>query len=113
MPARRSSRRCRTCHFHNKLYKSGLCHSIQQQGLCYAGNMRFICVQCGMKDNVIGDEAPLCLVCKVPLVKATDTYAGIYMSPSMAMRRFESSAEKHGYEKALTGRVKQEREAWI
>jgi len=75
--------------------------------------MRFICVQCGMKDNVIGDTAPLCLACKTPLVKATDTYAGIYMSPSMAMRRFESTAEKHGYEKALTGRVKQEREAWI
>lgn len=75
--------------------------------------MRFICVQCGMKDNVIGDTAPLCLVCKTPLVKATNTYAGIYMSPRLAMRRFESSAEKHGYEKALTGHVKQEREAWI
>jgi uncharacterized protein YndB with AHSA1/START domain len=47
------------------------------------------------------------------MVKATDTYAGVYMSPSLAMRRFESTAEKHGYEKALTGRCKQEREAWI
>jgi hypothetical protein len=75
--------------------------------------MRFICVQCGMKDNVIGDKTPLCQVCHIPLVKATDTYAGVYMSPSLAMRRFESAAEKHGHEKALTGRVKQEREAWI
>jgi hypothetical protein len=75
--------------------------------------MKFICVKCGMKDIVIGDEAPLCLVCRSPLVKATESYAGLYMSPSMAMRRFESAAEKYGYQQALTGRVKQEREAWI
>jgi hypothetical protein len=29
------------------------------------------------------------------------------------MRRFTSAVEEHGYEKALTGTVKQEREAWI
>jgi hypothetical protein len=58
--------------------------------------MRFVCINCGMKDNVVGDDAPLCLACNIPLVKATDTYAGVYLSPSMAIRRFGSAVEKHG-----------------
>jgi uncharacterized protein YndB with AHSA1/START domain len=75
--------------------------------------MRFICINCGAKEYIIGGKEALCLTCWTPMVKATDTYAGIYLSPSTAIRRFNTAAEKHGYEKALTGRCKQEREAWI
>ena len=78
--------------------------------------MKFICVRCSTEENVVGDTAPLCAVCNIPLIRTigtTDTYTGVFLSPSLVNRRFTSAAEEHGYEKALTGTVKQEREAWI
>ena len=75
--------------------------------------MRFVCIQCRRRDIIIGDKAPMCLLCKVPLVRATESYSGIYMSLNFAIKRFESAVEKYGYERCLTGYVKQEREAWI
>jgi len=66
-----------------------------------------------MKDEVIGDDAPLCLVCKVALIKAAPGYANLLMSPSVAIRRFETVIGTHGFAAAKTGRVKREREAWI
>ena len=66
-----------------------------------------------MKDEVIGDRAPVCLRCKVPLIKATQSYANLMMSPSFVIRRFETVIGTHGFAAAKRGRHKKEREAWI
>jgi hypothetical protein len=73
--------------------------------------MEFICSQCGGKDWVFGDDAPLCRKCGAPLIKATQSYAGCLMSPEFVLRRMNTVIEKHGLIATATGRFKREREA--
>jgi len=73
--------------------------------------MEFICSQCGGKDWVFGDDAPLCWKCRAPLIKATQSYAGCLMSPEFVLRRMNTVIEKHGFIATATGRFKREREA--
>ena len=75
--------------------------------------MKFICPNCGTAEEVIGDNAPRCLICRASLLKAETGYAGLWMSPSIAIRRFEAVIGKYGMDRATAGRLKQEREAWI
>ena len=74
--------------------------------------MRFVCLQCAAK-IVSDDKNMLCPGCGNPPIKATESYAGIMMSPNIAIQRFTSAVQKYGYEQALTRRARQEREAWI
>ena len=73
--------------------------------------MEFICGQCGGKDWVFGDDSPLCWKCGVPLIKATQSYAGCLMSPEFVLRRMNTAMGKHGSIATGTGRFKREREA--
>jgi hypothetical protein len=75
--------------------------------------MKFACPKCGVTEIVIADDKPRCLRCRVPMIKAMAGYADLFMSPNIVIRRFETVMGKHGYLGALSGRVKQEREAWI
>jgi hypothetical protein len=75
--------------------------------------MKFVCPNCGRKDVVIGDSAPRCLFCRTPLVRATESYADVLMSPTVAIARFETVIGTYGLPAAKQGRFKQEREAWI
>lgn len=74
--------------------------------------MLCVCLNCGKTDEVIGNDAPLCLTCGTPLIKATQSYRGLLMSPEVVLRRMQTVVEKHGIKQAETGRFKQEREAW-
>lgn len=71
-----------------------------------------MCVQCGREDIVIGDDTPLCLHCGSRLIKATKSYAGLYMSPEFVLTRTQRLVEKHGFREVAGGRFKHEREAW-
>lgn len=75
--------------------------------------MKFICPKCGMKEEVVNDDTPLCPICRMALIKLAPGYANLLMSPNVAIRRFETVIVKRGYTQALSGKVKQEREAWI
>ena len=66
-----------------------------------------------MVDEVLGDNAPRCIVCQALLIKAAAGYTGLWMSPGVAIRRFETVIAKYGLNRATRGRLKQEREAWI
>src|SRR5437868_13842169 len=56
-------------------------HARRKQQFRINKRMEFLCVKCGHKDEVVGDDTPLCLSCGVHLVKATQSYAGLWMSP--------------------------------
>lgn len=75
--------------------------------------MEFLCVRCGVKEEVIGDRKPRCLRCKTPLTEATIAYTNLMMSPSIVIRRFETVLRSRGLAVATRGRRKKEREAWI
>ena len=77
----------------------------------YNRSMEFMCSRCGRTDEVVGDDSPLCLYCRAPLIKATHTYEGLWMSPEFVLSRMRKVVEKHGFERAGTGRFKREREA--
>lgn len=74
--------------------------------------MSFICPICGVKEEVIGGAQPRCIVCGQSLVRA-GSYAGLLMSPNVAILRFETILRRRGFSRATTGAFKQEREAWI
>jgi hypothetical protein len=74
--------------------------------------MRFACSKCGQPEEVIGDDAPLCRLCQQPMIKATDSYKGLLMSPKFVIDRMEKIAGTYGIHEAVTnGRLKKEREA--
>jgi hypothetical protein len=73
--------------------------------------MEFICGQCGRRDWVFGDDAPVCWTCGAPLIKATQSYADCLMSPEFVLFRMKGVVEKHGLIDAASGRFKLEREA--
>jgi hypothetical protein len=75
--------------------------------------MKYLCPKCGREEIVIGDAAPDCRLCRVPMLKPILEYTDLLMSPNVVLRRFKSTMEKHGWKKILTGRFKQEREACI
>jgi hypothetical protein len=75
--------------------------------------MKYCCPQCEREDEVIGDSSPRCLVCKTALIKATDGYKGLWMSPKIVIERMITINKKHGFHAAANDRrFKQEREAW-
>src|SRR5579859_6797127 len=74
--------------------------------------MRFKCKVCGRDDEIIGDSSPHCLYCNVPLLRATESYAGLLMSPEIVLRRMKTLVEKHGLSRVENGPFKHEREAW-
>ena len=75
--------------------------------------MRFACSKCGRPEEVIGDDAPLCRYCQEPMIKATDSYKGLLMSPKFVIDRMEKIVGTYGTQEALTnGRLKKEREAY-
>jgi hypothetical protein len=75
--------------------------------------MKFICPKCGMREEkVVGDDT-LCPICMMALIEVAPGYANLLMSPNEAIRRFETVIVKRGFPQAWSGRVKQEREAWI
>ena len=74
--------------------------------------MKFICPKCGTKQEVVGDDT-LCPTCRTALIEIAPGYANLLMSPNEAIRRFEIVVAKLGFPQAWSGRVKQEREAWI
>jgi hypothetical protein len=83
--------------------------------LLYCDRMQYICVNCarGRPEEIIGDDSPKCLRCGNPMIRATLTYKGLWMSPSFVMHRMQKIIEKHGTRDAQSsGRFKQEREAW-
>lgn len=51
--------------------------------------------------------------CRVPMVKATNEYTDLWLSPNFAIRRFRTGIGKYGWAESLKGRVKKEREACI
>jgi hypothetical protein len=75
--------------------------------------MEFACPKCSVSEIIIGDTTPLCMKCRVPMVKATNEYTDLWLSPNFAIRRFRTVIGKHGWAAALKGRVKKEREACI
>lgn len=75
--------------------------------------MKFICPKCEIEQDIIDNDAPPCPICATPLIEVAPGYANLLMSPNKAIRRFETVIVKHGYEQAMKGGVKQEREAWI
>lgn len=75
--------------------------------------MKFACPKCGRAEVVIGDPNPKCRFCRAPMIKPTMEYAGLMMSPKFAMERFGRVVGRHGWIRAMTGRFKKEREAYI
>lgn len=74
--------------------------------------MKFACPKCGREEIVIGDPEPDCRFCRVPMLKPSE-YTGLMMSPKFAMDRFEKVVGMHGWDKAMKGNFKKEREAYI
>ncbi len=75
--------------------------------------MQFLCTTCGGNpEEIIGDGSPKCLRCSKPMVAATLSYKGLWLSPSFVIHRMQKIIEKHGNEEASSGRFKKEREAW-
>jgi len=74
--------------------------------------MQFFCLNCGRTDEVIGDSRPRCLSCGGPLLKATESYEGLLMSPEFVLRRMKTLVQKHGLQRVENGPFKHERGAW-
>ena len=75
--------------------------------------MRFACSKCFRSEEVIGDDAPLCRYCRARMVKATDSYEGLLMSPRFVIDRMQKIVGTYGIPEAETnGRLKKEREAY-
>ena len=75
--------------------------------------MKFACPKCGRAEIIIGDPNPSCRFCGIPMLKPTTDYNGLMMSPNFAMDRFERVVGTHGWDKAMKGNFKKEREAYI
>ena len=75
--------------------------------------MKFICLKCGIKQDVFDNNAPPCHICATVLIEMAPGYANLLMSPNVAIHKFETIIRKHGYREAWRGRVKRERESWI
>jgi len=77
--------------------------------------MLYICTNCprGRPEEIIGDDSPKCLRCGKPMIRATLSYKGLWLSPSFVMHRMQKIIETHGIREAQSnGRFKREREAW-
>jgi hypothetical protein len=76
--------------------------------------MLFICNYClRPPEEIIGDDSPKCLKCRRPMVRATLSYKGIWMSPNFVISRMLKIIATYGYRLAESCRCfKQEREAW-
>src|SRR6185312_5355589 len=75
--------------------------------------MKFACPTCEVSEIIIGDASPLCMKCRVPMIRETEEYTDLWLTPNFVLRRFRSVIRKHGWEESLKGRVKKEREACI
>lgn len=74
--------------------------------------MQFCCPKCNKEEEIIGDVAPLCLQCRIPMVKASG-YAGLWMNPRFVIARMERTMGTRGTDLVIAhGRFKKEREAW-
>jgi DNA-directed RNA polymerase subunit RPC12/RpoP len=82
--------------------------------LLYSDRMQYICAHCGCRpEEIIGHNSPRCLRCGKPMVRATLSYKGLWMSPSFVIQRMQKIIETHGIREAQSSRrFKQEREAW-
>jgi hypothetical protein len=77
--------------------------------------MLFICKNCPQygPEEIIVDKSPKCVRCGKPMVRATESYKGIWLSPRFVIYRMESIVETHGTREAKSSRrFKHEREAW-
>jgi hypothetical protein len=75
--------------------------------------MQYLCVNCGRPEEIIGDNSPKCLRCGKPMLRATSSYKGLWLSPAFVIHRMQTIIETYGNLKARSsGRFKQEREAW-
>jgi hypothetical protein len=73
--------------------------------------MRFHCPTCDSDEEILVESKPLCLVCHVEMVEASN-YSELWMSPYIAITRMKTIRETYGIERARTdGRFKKEREA--
>jgi hypothetical protein len=78
-------------------------------------NLKYICTGCsrGRAEEIIGDDSPKCSGCGKPMIRATLSYKGLWMSPSFVIHRMQKIVETHGTREAQSSRrFKQEREAW-
>lgn len=83
--------------------------------MLYSEQMQYICANCrrGCPEEIIGDDSPKCLRCGKPMIRATLSYKGLWLSPSFVIHRMQKIIETHGTRDAQSsGRFKQEREAW-
>ena len=76
--------------------------------------MLFICNYClRPPEEIIGDDAPNCLRCGRPMVRATLSYKGFWMSPNFVISRMQKIVATYGIRLAQSCRCfKREREAW-
>jgi hypothetical protein len=74
--------------------------------------MLFHCPNCSREETILLDRHPLCRICLVEMIPASD-YSGLWMSPFIVIRRMVTIRETYGVEVASTdGRLKKEREAF-
>jgi hypothetical protein len=74
--------------------------------------MRFRCPGCGRDEEVLLDQKPSCLFCRIEMIPASN-YSELWMSPYIAIKRMATISETYGVQRARTdGRFKKEREAW-
>lgn len=74
--------------------------------------MLFHCPSCSREETILLDPKPLCRICRVEMIPASD-YKGLWMSPFIVIRRMVTIRETYGVEMARTDRrLKKEREAF-
>ena len=75
--------------------------------------MKFMCPECGRRDEIIGDAGPRCTRCGAPMLAATESYKGLLINPKFVIERMTRLVQTYGLrEVEASGRFKQEREAW-
>lgn len=76
--------------------------------------MRFLCKNCRQgPEEIVGDDSPHCTRCGKKMLRATESYKGLWISPSFLIYRMKKIIETFGNIEATSGRrFKKEREAW-